>query len=162
MNPGGVREDLAYFGSQAGEGDGNVTYGEMFVTQPFGNNLVTMTLTGAQIDSLLEQQFTGCGQTSNRILQVSNGFTYAWSLSAPACGKVDPASIKIHGVTIDPLRSYRVTVNSYLADGGDQFTVFLQGTHRLGGDVDNDAFEKYLAAFSPVAPGPQNRITQVP
>jgi 5'-nucleotidase len=163
MNPGGIRADLTYAGSPAGEGDGNVTYGEMFTVQPFGNNLVTLTLTGAQIDTLLEQQFVGCGQTGgDRVLQVSAGFTYSWSLSAPACNKVDPATIMINGTAVDPSASYRVTVNSFLADGGDNFAILTQGTNRLGGAVDTDAFAAYFAAHSPVPPGPQNRITQVP
>ncbi len=165
MNPGGIRTDVTYVGSAAGEGDGNVTYGEMFSVQPFGNSMVTLTITGAQIDTLLEQQFVGCGQPvagGNKILQVSSGFTYSWSLSAPACSKVDASTIKINGVTIDPAASYRVTVNSFLADGGDNFSVLKLGTDRLGGDVDTDAFEKYFAAYSPVAPGPQNRITVLP
>ncbi|MEY2819661.1 MAG: hypothetical protein RL275_3124 [Chloroflexota bacterium] len=162
MNPGGIRADLNYAGSPAGEGDGNVTYGESFTVQPFGNNLVTVTMTGAQIDTLLEQQFVGCGQTSNRILQVSNGFTYSWSSSAPACNKVDPTSIKLNGVTLDPAGSYRVTMNSFLADGGDGFSTFTLGTDRLGGAVDTDALEAYFAVFSPVAPGPMNRITVLP
>jgi 5'-nucleotidase len=164
MNPGGIRANLTYAGSAAGEGDGNVTYGEVFTVQPFGNSLVTLTLTGAQIDTLLEQQFPGCGQApgTTRILQVSSGFSYSWSVSAPACSKVDPASIKLGGATIDPNASYRVTVNSFLADGGDSFSVLVQGTNRLGGDVDVDAFEDYLAVYSPVPPGPQNRITRLP
>lgn len=164
MNPGGIRADLTYASSPAGEGDGFVTYGESFTVQPFGNNLVTLTLTGAQIDTLLEQQFVGCGQPLNgqKVLQVSNGFTYSWSLSAPACNKVDPASIMLNGVQINPAGSYRVTVNSFLADGGDNFSVLVQGTDRLGGAVDTDALEAYFTAFSPVAPGPQNRITVLP
>jgi 5'-nucleotidase len=164
MNPGGIRADLTYLSSPAGEGDGNVTYGESFTVQPFGNSLVTMTLTGEQIDTLLEQQFAGCGSTvaTNRILQVSDGFAYSWSLSAPACSKVDPATIQINGVTVDPAANYRVTVNSFLADGGDSFPVLPLGTDRLGGAVDTDALEAYFVAFSPIAPGPQNRITQVP
>jgi 5'-nucleotidase len=68
----------------------------------------------------------------------------------------------INGVPIDPNASYRVTVNSFLADGGDGFTVLTQGTNRLGGEVDTDAFEKYFQAHSPVEPGPQNRITLIP
>jgi 5'-nucleotidase len=162
MNPGGIRADLTYSGSAAGEGDGNVTYGESFAVQPFGNSLVTMTLSGAQIDTLLEQQFVGCGQTSNRILQVSTGFTYSWSASGAACSKVDPTTIKVSNVTIDPAASYRITVNSFLADGGDNFVVLKEGTNRLGGAVDTDALEAYFVANSPVAPGPQNRITVVP
>lgn len=163
MNIGGIRADLTYPSSAAGEGDGNVTYGESFTVQPFGNSMVTMTLTGAQIDTLLEQQFNGCGtQNANRVLQVSAGFAYSWSASAPACGKVDPSTITLNGVVVDPGASYRVTVNSFLADGGDNFLVLREGTERLGGAVDTDALEAYFVAHSPVAPGPQNRITQVP
>ncbi len=162
MNPGGIRADLTYASSPAGEGDGNVTYGESFTVQPFGNSLVTMTLSGAQVDTLLEQQFVGCGQTSNRILQVSEGFTYAWSASGAACAKVDPTTIQVNGATLDPAASYRVTVNSFLADGGDNFVVLREGTDRLGGAVDTDALADYFAANSPVAPGPQDRITILP
>jgi 5'-nucleotidase len=74
---------------------------------------------------------------------------------------VDIAGIMINGVPIDPNASYRVTVNSFLADGGDGFTVLTQGTDRLGGEVDLDALVKYFEANSPVAPGPQNRIIVV-
>jgi len=163
MNPGGIRANLLYSQISGGEQPGQVTYAEMFSVQPFGNSMVTLTLTGAQIDTMLEQQFNGCGtQNANRILQVSNGFAYSWSLSAPTCNKVDPTTIKINGVTVDPAGMYRVTVNSFLADGGDNFLVLKQGTNRLGGEVDTDALEKYLTAFAPVAPGPQNRITVVP
>ena len=160
MNPGGIRADLTYASSSAGEGDGNVTYGEMFTVQPFGNSLVTMTLTGAQIKAVLEQQWGGAQPAAGRILQVSNGFTYSWSLSAPVGSKV--SNIMLNGVPLDMAASYRVTVNSFLADGGDNFTALIQGTNRLGGAVDTDALEAYFKAFSPVAPGPQNRITTVP
>jgi 5'-nucleotidase len=162
MNPGGIRADLPYASSPAGEGDGNVTYGEMFTVQPFGNSLVTMTLTGAQIDRLLEEQFAPCTLGTNRILQVSAGFAYTWSASGGTCDKVDPTSISINGTSLNLAASYRVTVNSFLADGGDSFPILVQGTNRLGGAVDTDAFEAYFAANSPVAPGPQNRITRVP
>jgi len=157
MNPGGIRADLTFPSSSAGEGDGNVTYGESFTVQPFGNSLVTMTLTGNQIDTLLETQWV-----VNRVLQVSSGFTYQWSASAPVGSRVDIASIMLNGVQIDPAGSYRVTVNSFLADGGDGFAVLVQGTNRLGGEVDVDALEKYFVANSPIAPGPQNRIVQIP
>jgi 5'-nucleotidase len=161
MNPGGIRADLTY--PQGGsEGDGNVTYGEAFIVQPFGNSLVTMTLTGAQIDALLEQQATAGSDGLGRTLQVSNGFTYTWNASAPNGSKVDINSIMINGVPIDPNASYRVTVNSFLADGGDGFTVLLQGEDRLGGEVDLDALVTYFENNSPVAPGPQNRIILIP
>lgn len=162
MNPGGIRADLIYAGSPAGEGDGNVTYGESFTVQPFGNSLVTLTLTGAQIETLLEQQFVGCGQTANRILQVSEGFAYTWNAAGGDCDKVDPSTIMLNGEVVNPAASYRVTVNSFLADGGDNFFVLRDGTDRLGGAVDTDALEAYFQTHSPVPPGPQDRITVVP
>ena len=161
MNPGGIRADLIY--AQSGsEGDGNVTYNEAFTVQPFGNSLVTMSLTGDQIHQLLEQQFDNPAVGSNRILQVSTGFAYSWSASAPTGSKIDPASIMLNGMPLDMNAVYRVTVNNFLADGGDNFSVLRAGTDRLGGAQDLDALEAYLTAFSPVAPGPMNRITQLP
>jgi 5'-nucleotidase len=136
-----------------------VTFGEAFTVQPFGNNLVTLTLTGAQIDSLLEQQWQG--QASPRILQVSEGFAYTWDAAAPGGERVDASPIMINGVVVDPAAVYRVTVNSFLADGGDGFSVLPQGTNRLGGPVDLDAMEDYFGANSPIDPGPQDRIARV-
>jgi 5'-nucleotidase len=161
MNPGGIRADMNYLQSGS-EGDGNVTYNEIFTVQPFGNSLVTMSLTGDQIRRVLEQQFDNPVAGQRRILQVSGGFSYSWSLSAPTGSKIVPGSIMLNGSPLDMGATYRVTVNSFLADGGDNFTVLREGTDRLGGAVDLDAVEAYFAAFSPVAPGPQNRITQAP
>jgi 5'-nucleotidase len=152
MNQGGIRTDLDA---------GDITYGEAFAVQPFGNSLVTMTLTGAQIDRALEQQWDGQG-TSPKVLQVSGGFTYAWNPAGPLGGRVDPSTIKINGTTVDPAASYRVTVNSFLADGGDGFTILRDGTDRLGGAVDLDALAAYLTAHDPIAPTPRDRITQAP
>ena len=160
MNPGGIRADIR-FGASGNEADGEVTYGEAFAVQPFGNSLVTMSLTGAQIDALLEQQFNNPQPGSMRVLQVSEGFSYVWDAAAPAGSKVDAASIKINGVVVDSGRSYRVTVNSFLADGGDGFSVLADGEERVGGDVDLDALIDYFADGGTVEPGPQDRITRM-
>ena len=155
MNPGGIRGTTGFaFTQSGGEGNGNVTYQEAFNVQPFGNSLVTLTLTGAQIETLLEQQFVGCpnGQTFNRVMQVSAGFSYTWDNSRPACDKVDPATIRLNGNPIDPAASYRVTVNSFLATGGDLFFVLNEGTNRLGGAIDLDALENYFKPSLQPAP----------
>ena len=164
MNPGGIRSDLVYATSPGGEAPGQITYGELFTVQPFGNSLVVKTCTGAQIDALLEQQI----YPTTRILQVSNGFTYSFDASAPAGSRVDPASIKLNGTTLSPTTGYRVTMNSFLASGGDGFTVFNQCTNALGGEIDLDALVRYfqqyadgVPPFEPVPPGLQNRITRV-
>jgi len=153
MNPGGIRANLDA---------GPVTYGEAFSVQPFGNSLVTMTLTGAQIETLLEQQFSGANAERPRILQPSAGFRYAWNPNGPEGDKVDPATIALNGTPLDPAASYRVTVNSFLAEGGDAFAILTEGTDRLGGAVDLDAFEAYFREQSPVAPGPRDRISITP
>lgn len=158
MNPGGIRADLVYDQQSGSELPGQITYGEAFSVQPFGNNLVTMTLNGTQIDALLEQQFDNPSSESKRILQVSRGFSYTWNESAPTCEKVNISSTKINGTSIDPSSSYRVTVNGFLADGGDNFSVIKAGTDRKVGSSDLDAFVSYLKAFSPLTPGSENRI----
>jgi 5'-nucleotidase len=150
MNPGGIRADLDA---------GDVTYGEAFTVQPFGNSLVTLTLTGAQLHTLLEQQWEG---PHVRILAPSKGFSYTWKASAPVGQKVDPASLRLHGAPVDPAGRYRVTVNNFLAGGGDGFRVLAEGTERRGGPVDVDALEAWLKAHSPLPPPETNRITRTP
>ncbi|AKJ07429.1 5'-nucleotidase [Archangium gephyra] len=149
INPGGIRTDIDA---------GDVTYGEAFSVQPFGNSLVTMTLTGAQLHTLLEQQWEG---SLVRILQPSRGFSYTWKASAPVGQKVDPASLRLNGAPVDPAGRYRVTVNSFLSNGGDSFRVLTEGTERRGGPVDVDAMEAWLKAHSPLTPPETNRITRV-
>jgi 5'-nucleotidase len=162
VNPGGMRADLPFASSRAGEGDGVVTFGEAFTVQPFGNSLVTMTLSGAQLYALLEQQWDNPALGQSRILQVSGSFTYAWGSEAATGAKLVPGSVAIGGVPIEMGTDYRVTVNSFLADGGDQFTVLRDGAKRLGSQLDLDALGAYFKTFSPVAPGRQKRITRVP
>jgi 5'-nucleotidase len=152
MNPGGIRADLPYDHSDAGEAPGQVTYNELYTVQPFANTMVVKTMTGDMIKRLLEQQFDNPSAGQSKMLQVSHGFEYTWDPAKPKGQKVDPASIKINGTTVDPAGSYRVAMNNFLSTGGDGFTVFNEGTDQLGGDVDIDAFGDYIAAHSPVAP----------
>ena len=100
---------------------------------------------------------------------MSDGFTYSWSASAAQGSRIDPSSIKLNGVALGANTQYRVTMNSFLASGGDGFTVFNQCTDALGGEIDLDALVRYFQQFGdgppppePVPPGPQNRITRLP
>ncbi len=160
MNPGGVRAPITFANSPGGEPAGDVTYGEAFTVQPFNNLVATYSLTGQQLKDVLEQQFVGFGgQTTQKILQVSAGFTYSWSSTAAPGSKV--SNLALNGVPIDPAASYKVTTNDFLANGGDGFTNLTKGTGRVtapGFDV--DALTAYLGA-APVAPGPLNRITKL-
>lgn len=155
MNPGGIRAPLPM------PTDGLVRYENLFSVQPFYNNLVTMTLTGAQLLQLLEQQWLGQPSAAGRVLQVSRGFSYAWDASKPAGQRTVPGSVKLNGQAITPESRVRVTVNSFIASGGDNFTVLRQGTERRTGQMDIDAFEAYVKANPTIAPGPLDRIARV-
>jgi 5'-nucleotidase len=150
MNPGGIRADLLQSAiSSGGEAFGEVTYGEAFTVQPFGNSLVTKTMTGDMLRRLLEQQFPGChGQLVKRILQISNTFRYEQDPAAATCAD-RIGRMWVGGVEVAPGDSFRVTMNNFLAFGGDGFTVFNEGTNALGGAQDIDAF---VAAFQAAEP----------
>ncbi|HEY9523212.1 MAG TPA: bifunctional metallophosphatase/5'-nucleotidase [Thermopolyspora sp.] len=155
MNPGGVRADLT-FAQSGSEGDGVVTYGEAFTVQPFNNLMQVVTLTGAQLDALLEQQWQNGGAVV-RILQPSASLTYTMNLAQPIGSRV--SDIKIAGVPVTDTGSYRVAANNFLMGGGDGFTVFTQGTDLWSGPLDIDALVAYFGAHSPVAPPVIDRIT---
>ena len=161
MNGGGVRSPgFTFASSAAGEGNGNVTYGEAFTVQPFGNSLVTLSLTTQNIKDFLEEQFAGClGQstTATRFALPSAGFKYLWD-GSKACGaRISNVTLRTAsatetlvdsaGVVQSPAKSYRVTVNNFMADGGDGYSTLVKGTNRLGGAQDIDALTAYLAAF---------------
>jgi 5'-nucleotidase len=172
MNSGGIRTDLPFASGATGVPNGDVTYGELFTVQPFGNSLVTLNLTGAQIKTLLEEQFKGCAlgaqsakdtpPSTDRMLQVSEGFTYTWSRAGAPCNKVDAGSIKINGAVVAAAAKYRVTVNNFMAEGGEEFYILRQGTDRLGGPQDLDALAAYFAKHPSIAPAPPHRINALP
>jgi len=148
MNPGGIRADL---------NTGEVTWGELFTIQPFGNDLVSMDLTGAQIKTLLEQQWTA---TSSRILK-SSGLTYSWDSTRPVGDRVTQI-IGANGVPLDPATIYRVTVNSFIAAGGDGFVVLPLGTNRVIGQTDLDGLVEYVESLpQPFSAALEGRIVRI-
>jgi 5'-nucleotidase len=152
-NPGGVRTDIMR------KENGAVTYADLFASQPFRNQLVTLTLTGKQIKDMLEQQWLDPKRP--RILQVSKGFSYAWDNSKLDGERVLAERMSLNGQTIDPAANYRVTVNNFLSVGGDGFTVLTQGTAPLIGVYDTDALHAYFKANSPVGPTSADRIVRI-
>ncbi|MFJ2030619.1 bifunctional metallophosphatase/5'-nucleotidase [Streptosporangium sp. NPDC087985] len=162
MNPGGVRAPLTYASSPANEGDGVVTYGEAFTVQPFNNLMQVVTLTGAQLKTVLEQQFTGGpnNQPFTKILQPSSNLTYTYSNGAAWGSKV--SNLKIDGVAVTDTQSIRVAANNFLVGGGDAFLAFTEGKDLWSGPLDIDAFVAYFAANPLIAPPATNRITVTP
>ena len=163
MNPGGVRSDLTFLQSGS-EGDGVVTFGEAFTFQPFGNTLVTYQMTGAEIISVLEEQCQPAGSSRPILhLGVSEGITYDFANTVVAgdCTSVTVSNLQLNGVPLNPTGTYIVTVNSFLADGGDNFDTFETITSpRLDGGNDLEAFTNYLGTFSPVSPPSTDRVNE--
>jgi len=170
MNPGGIRADLNFIQTNPPEtSDGIVRYEEAFTVQPFNNYLVSMDVTGADIWSLLGQQWSGTNAgTATKFLQVSNGLHYTWAGVAPAhtvasVSIKDPGGTSYLPVPNDASKVYRVVTNNFLSDGGDNFAAFKNGTGKYFGGLDIDGFATYLPTVSPYSPVlPGNRITNIP
>lgn len=152
MNPGGVRVPVDF------KGAGAVSYSALYAVQPFANHLVTMTLSGEQILRLLEQQWSISGL---RILHVSKSSGFAWDPAQPAGARIVRGSVVINGQALQPDRDYRVTVNSYLADGGDNLPLLREGRNRTNGVSSLDALVAYFERRSPLSPGAERRLRRV-
>ena len=152
-NPGGVRTDIAR------KDNGAVTFADLFASQPFRNQLVTLTLSGKQIKDMLEQQWLDPKRP--RILQVSKGFSYAWDGAKGDGERVIAERMSLNGQPIEPAASYRVTVNNYLAVGGDGFTVLQGGTMLQTGSYDSEALLVYFTVNSPIGPTSGGRIIRI-
>ncbi|TYB40846.1 bifunctional metallophosphatase/5'-nucleotidase [Actinomadura chibensis] len=153
MNPGGVRTDLT-FKASGSEGDGVVTYGEAFAVQPFSNVMGVTSLTGAQLDALLEQQWTSAGE---KILQPSANLHFTIDRTKPVGDRV--SAITVDGTPVTPAAVYKVAANNFLLGGGDGFSVFTEGKDQVLGQIDLDTLVAYFQAQGTITPPPLTRIT---
>ncbi len=151
MNPFGIRRSLN------AAANGSVTFGDIYTVQPFNNELVTVTLTGAQLKAILEMGFDGEGP--EQVLTPSAGFAYSYDRSRPVGDRI--AALSLGGAAIDPAKDYRVTVSMFLANGGDEFDLFRQGRSRTIGTTDIAALEAWLQAVPPRAAPPESRTTDL-
>jgi 5'-nucleotidase len=153
-NPGGIRAALPC----TTRPPCIVTYGQAFTVQPFGNNLVVMTLTGQQLKALLEDQQKSSAKEP-RFLQPSRTLTYTWKRGAPYGERV--TDLRVNEVAVMPEARYRVTVNNYPAEGGDGFRRLRDGSDRSGGMLDVDALVGFLQTHPGYAPDRTPRIMLV-
>ncbi len=152
-NVGGIRAPLTKVG------EGGISFADIFAVQPFHNNLVTVTLTGQQILTALEQQWLN--QPKHRPLQVSHNFSYTWDAARPEGQRVVPGSAVIDGVPLSPSAEYRVTINSFLAAGGDGFSVFKSAMNATTGPSDLDALDDYMRGKKVITPPAVDRIRRL-
>ena len=135
MNPDGIRADVLP------GADGNITFGTVFAAQPFGNTLVTKTLTGKQIIGILEQQLNN--PDWYRILSPSSGFRFGYDLSRPIGQRVVFATL--NGTPLGENQTYRVAVSDFLSNGGDGFSLFKEGANPAVGPTDLEALMAWLS-----------------
>jgi 5'-nucleotidase len=140
MNPGGLRDDLPFVAP-----NGDVTYKAAAAVQPFANTLVVVDMTGAEIRQVLEQQWPTAARTSTLKLGTSEGLTYTYDPTAVAGSRI--AAVSLDGAAMDDATIYKVTVNSFLASGGDGFAAFANGrAHADSGKVDLQSQLEYFDA----------------
>ena len=151
MNLFGVRTGLV-----PGEG-GQVTFGDLYAVQPFGNTLITQTMTGAEIKAVLEQGFDTNGP--NQALTPSAGLTYRYDLSRVIGDRV--SDLMLDGKPLDSAANYRVTTNNFLAQGGDSFTLLAKQRDAVIGAVDLDAMQAWLEAVPLRAVPSEDRATEI-
>lgn len=179
MNPGGIRSDLIYARSGGEAVDGIVTFAEAFTMQPFSNILMTFPMTGSQVIDVLEEQCQPAGVSRPFLhLGVSEGLTYDLAKTfglvdhdnnpstAPvnSCTSITVSNVMLNGAALDPAATYTVTVNNFLADGGDNFVTFRQidPALRVGGGIDLDELNNYLASEGPIDPPGTDRVNELP
>ena len=146
MNAGGVRAGLACRGTPPGA----VSFGDVFTMQPFGNSLVVMTLTGAQLQALLESQ------PRAGALIPSSSIRWVWRANAAPGQRVH--DLRINGQPVTAARDVRFTVNSFMAEGGDGYALLRQGRNRLGGELDIDALISFMGGVPSPDPDLRYRV----
>ena len=156
INQGGLRSDLTWVPATGDRKAGRLTYADLYEVLPFGNTIVTLTLTGDQIRQALEQQYVTNRSRPQLILGVSAGFSFDYAASGAEGSRIQ--NIQLNGLPLDMAKSYQVTVGDFLAAGGDSFTAFKEGKTPLGGGIDLDALKNYMRIYSPINPPPEDRI----
>lgn len=151
MNVGGIRADIAFAGA------GDVTFGDLYTALPFGNRLVLVTLTGADLIAALDEAASTVGATP---LCPSATLTYAWRVA----GGTASGTVLVDGVPVDPAASYRVVVNDYNFAGGEGYTVFQERGTSVSATplLLVGAAERFLEAHSPYTPDTTARVTLAP
>ena len=161
MNAGGVRADILYAASGT-EGDGVLTSGEAYTVQPFGNEMAYTTLTGAELKTLLSQQWQPGSSRPVLTLGLSSNVDVLTEASTPG-GSAAPAirEIRVDGEPLADDDSVVVASNSFLLAGGDGYTVLKDKPSTNTGVLDRDVTSAYLASFGdqPVKAGYSKRQT---
>ena len=133
-NSGGIRADLV------AEPGRTVTLSDLFAIQPFSNELIALTITGQQLQEMVRRQLPK--RVGAASLQISGNMRYQWSQTEGADAVLN--AFTVDGQPVDLTRDYRVIVNAFMADGGNNLNVLRQGRDRLVLGMDIDALVEWL------------------
>ncbi|MDR6118751.1 5'-nucleotidase [Aeromicrobium sp. SORGH_AS981] len=164
VNPGGLRNELLFKGTGGTNADGVVTFAEANAVLPFTNNLSSVSLTGAQLKKVFEQQWQrdAAGAVPSRpYLQLGTSSNVAYTFDPTRAEGDRITSLRVDGKAVDPAATYKVAVPSFLASGGDNFRAFAEGTSVDTGLLDYEVWIDHLKAESPVAPDFARHAVQV-
>jgi len=153
-NGGGIRGDKTY------PADSTLTRKDVLSELPFGNYVVMLELSGAELLAALEHGVSQVEDGAGRFPQVS-GISFAFDASKPAGGRV--SAVKVGGQPLDKDKRYKVATNEYIAGGGDGYAV-LKGARTIidasGAVLMASMVMDYIAAKGTVAPKLEGRITR--
>lgn len=154
MNSGGIRASLAFKEATGTDPAGSVSYEDLYNVLPFGNTILTLTLTGEQVRQLLEEQYDDAS-SKQRILGVSNGLSFDFLTNGTKGNRV--SNLLFQGKPLNMAWNYQVTVPQNMLDG----SVLSKGLNLIGAGGDLDALRAYMQAKSPVSPPPLDRVKMV-
>ncbi len=148
QNSGGIQADLR---------GGVVTLGDLYNVLPFDNQVIAMDLTGEELREIL----TVSASMKRGVLQISGG---AYRFVNWTADRFELRSIEIGGAPLEPGRRYRVSTNSFLVQGGDEFRPFKQGRNLEIGPSQREVVKTYLerlAASGTVTLATSSRIIRL-
>lgn len=155
VNPGGLRDEFPNgMRTSLATAVGDLKVSDAVAVTPFANNLWTTQLSGAQLKSVLEEQWQmdAQGNMATRPylqLGLSSNVTYTYTGTTDAAGYAQRGhhikDIFVNNKAVSDTDTFTVAVPSFLLGGGDNFTTLSKGTNAKDTAlVDSDAFITYL------------------
>nr|XP_054753897.1 snake venom 5'-nucleotidase-like [Lytechinus pictus] len=158
MNGGSIRASIS---------QGDITIGDIANVLPFGNTVDVLELRGIHLLEALENAISmyDLQTLDGRFLQFS-GMRVTYSLARKPGSRVVLAEALCTNCTVphyeplDTKRVYKIVTNSFLAGGGDGYTVVRDNKmNHVTGNLDSAVFAEYIQRLSPVAPALEGRVT---
>lgn len=152
INAGGVRATID---------EGNITRGEVLTSFPFGNAIVELTFTGAELKEVFEGAVTGVNQKNKKEItswfQVSKGLKIEYNPDNKNGSKLVNATL--NGEAFEDKTKYRVVTLDFLAGGGDNF-FSIDAKNLATLDSQDEVLIGYLDAHNPLDPKLEERVVE--